>query len=156
MNTQGFKSISKNAKYLFYRFSQKGAKLETLPLAACRKSPKRKQGFSNLNKRNSRISLPQRGRWRRSRRMRRLPFVYCAHVLLIHRKRSPFPAGEGFFVQLYLLYRFFDSLKGAKLETLPLGGLLEKSAYIVDQTLVDDGKVACVDVASECFVDLGL
>ena len=71
-----------------------------------------------MNKRNSRISLPQRGRWRRSRRMRRLPFVYCAHVLLIHRKRSPFPAGEGFFVQLYLLYRFFDSLRRATARSL--------------------------------------
>ena len=47
------------------------------------------------------LSLPQWGRWRRSRRMRRSPFVYQAPVLLIHRKRSPFPAGEG-----YLIPRF--------------------------------------------------
>ena len=44
--------------------------------------------------------------------------MYCAHVLLIHRKRSPFPAGEGFFVQLYLLYRFFDSLRRATARSL--------------------------------------
>ena len=111
--------------------------------SACRKSPKRNQSFSNLNKGNFRISLPQRGKVAAkptdevflTQSNSLIPMFRCAQLQVCLRKHCHFvvpldvllakldaacgraPTGEGFFVQLYLLYRFFDSLRSRSVKT---------------------------------------